>query len=202
MNLKKDYAGQKKRQLFLYEMIAIIKELHPHKYIHNPYIHQITELSELLSIKEQLLLKEVMYCATALNKHSRINNENHLISTREDFVNSLQLVLPKEKRLELKVYQNLKETFQEKCFTYDDVRFKLQIAKSTFKLHVEVLSTYGLIEKSYTKTISGSKLAQFKVVEKTFLDLSSYEKVKESPYHEMMEEFEDVKGYVDLEFRT
>ncbi|MCF6299608.1 MAG: hypothetical protein L3J52_00565 [Proteobacteria bacterium] len=205
MNLKKDYAEQKKRLLFLYEMTAIIKALHPRKYIHNPFEKEIDQLSELLDIKEALLLKEVMDCITLLNKQSRINEQNQLISTREDFVNALQLVLPKEKRLSqkaLKVYETLKETFAEEHFTYYQLYARLKIPKSTFKRHAQVLLVYGLLEHSYTNARSGAKLAQFKVVENTLIDLSVHEQEEEDPYHEMMQEFEDAKGFTDLQFRT
>lgn len=151
-------------KILLYHWVRIIKELFPHKKTENPYTKETQTLSQHLSLDDKLLFHDLLHSITLINAQSRQNEANQLISSQSDFINALQLVLPKTQQPSLKAlntHEKLRAIYQDKPFTYLDACTKLKVSKSTIKRAFKALMAQGLITRlNQTK----AKKAQFQAI--------------------------------------
>ncbi|MFY0602268.1 MAG: hypothetical protein JXR03_21525 [Cyclobacteriaceae bacterium] len=156
---------QTEKQLLLYRLTRIIKALYPHKQTQNPYKPEHLELTKYLDLETQLLFVDVLHSLTLLNNHSRMNTEGQLISTQIDYLNALQLVLPKELQLTaktLEIHTELSNIFKQNPFTYVSACSILKLSHSTMKRLTRPLLIHGLLRKHLEK---GGKKTLLQVVE-------------------------------------
>ncbi|MFY0602077.1 MAG: hypothetical protein JXR03_20550 [Cyclobacteriaceae bacterium] len=196
MKAKKGQAGIKKsdqeierKLLLLHEWTQIIQSLYPHKSTQNPYQNHLTQLTEHLTIKEQLLHQSLVHSITLMNKHSRMNERGELISTESDNLNALYLLLPPEAQLtpkNLTIYSTLKATYQDQPFTYVEASSRLKLSHSTVKRLLRPLLLYGMIEKARSQD---STKTQLRVIDTT-------QDQSEEFFAEAQGEWKEFRGFV------
>jgi len=197
MKPKKTHTEQKK--VLLYELQQITKALYPKLKTVNPYQAQTQHYLNDLPITEQLLYKEIVHSLTLLNKQSRLNEHQKIITSKTDILNAMQLLgleqLPKQNQ-SLEAHEKLYKKYQNKPFTKLDAQVYLRKSKTTIRRYFIDLKQLELLEKTNQK--------------KEFRDLYQVkrksiiyqEKETRSVYQQAFEEWEDYQGWTDLTHRT
>jgi len=199
MKLKKDTPDQN-YLLLLYEWVAIVRALTPEKAIQNPYQESFAEKLQLLPLKEQLLFDDLVECITMMNRQSRSNEKGQLISSRNDNLNALQLVLPKTMQItprHSKTISRLKECFKNAPFTYNQASVALRCSHSTTKRKLVPLIAHGHIEK--LPDLTGRKRRMILVDNPANIQL---QKTTQSLFEQASEEWKDYRGFTELHYRT
>jgi len=192
--------GRSNYLLLLYEWVAIVRALTPEKAIQNPYQESFAEKLQLLPLKEQLLFNDLVECITMMNRQSRSNEKGQLISSRNDNLNALQLVLPKTMQItprHSETISRLKEKFQQTPFTYNQASVALRCSHSTTKRKLIPLIAHGHIEK--LPDLVGKKKKMVLVDNPTSMQA---QKAAQSYFEQASEEWKDYRGFTELHYRT
>ena len=197
MKPKKTHTAEKK--VLLYELQQIIKALYPSLKTVNPYQTQIQQYLKDLPIKEKLLYNEIVHSLTLLNKRSRINEHQKIITSKTDILNAMQLLdfeqLPKQKQ-SLEIHEKLYKKYKNKPFTKLDAQVYLRKSKTTIRRYFMDLQQLELVEKINQKK-------QFRDLYQVKRKPTNYqEKETRSIFEQAFEEWEDYQGWTDLTYRT
>jgi len=179
--------GKETRKLLLYRLIRLVKALYPTTRTNNPYQSQ---LSTYLELEDQLLCKDLIHVLTILNGHSRLTDKE-LTSTQTDYLNALQMILPRELQLTPKVlaiHEQLLGIYEESPFTYIESCSRLKTSKTVLKRILRPLLLHGLAEKC--KPDKGTKIL--------IRVLKSSTKHETSMFDQAHEAWKDYKGFVEL----
>jgi hypothetical protein len=186
------------KKILMYELVHIVEELFPNKRTENPYFETTQNHAQGLPLEEQLLFHKLIHSLTLLNKQCRINpTKQYFATSEEDVVNILHLFKPELAENPRKVfafYDDLKAKFQENFFTKEQAQAFSKTSKRSTERYLQQLITYDLAQREPGRI--GNQRAKYK--------LKIKEKRKPNPksiYEEAFEEFEDFKGFIDLEFR-
>lgn len=200
MKTKKGKAEQKKRvknrTVLLYEFTRIIIAIYPKKQTTNPFTEATEKLCKKLSISDYLLFTDTLHCLTLLNGISRENSSGDLISSREDILSAIQLLMPDSMCINTTYgsnFETLRQSFKKSPFTYLEASMLLKCSHSSIKRKLSPLISHGLIEKTNLK--SGNRM---------LLKLnSSVEELPQSEpflsaFESAFEQWQDYKGFVDF----
>ena len=187
-----DIIKEKERQLRLYRLTRLIREIYPNISVKNPYRQSQNIITDMLNEDELLLFNDVMEGITLLNAESRKTSERTLESTEQDYLNALRLVMPRENMLSetyIDHHRSLRERFGEEGFTYLEARHYLRKSMSGVKRIFNVLELYGLLKRHHPKY----GRAIFWVMEKEVEDKGHMEL-----FEEMQGEWKDFVGFVEF----
>ncbi len=186
----------------LYRLVALVRELHPNQRSENPYQAQMQSYVHQMDVEEQILLHNLIHSLTLLNAPSRKKEKQVLYSTQNDNLNALELMKNPEEKLNLQaleMYQQLEQNFGYEPFTKEEALEKLSIKNRTFtyrakslKAH-QMLSYIGIVQRSFGKTSLYQLLNNH---------LKFSQAKTEDVWEEITEEYQEFKGFVDLEYRT
>jgi len=112
---------EKERQLRLYRLTRLIREIYPNMPVKNPYRGNQNMITEMLNEDEILLFNDVLESITLLNGESRKTSGRTLRSTEQDYLNAVKLVMPKEDMLSetyIDHHHSLREQSKDECFTH------------------------------------------------------------------------------------
>ena len=197
MKSQKTHTAEKK--VLLYELQQITKALYPTIKTINPYQEQIQHYLKDLPIKEQLLYSEIVHSLTLLNKQSRINEHQKIITSKTDILNAMQLLdleqLPKQNQ-SLEVHEKLYKKYKNKAFTKLDAQVYLRKSKSTIRRYFIDLKQLELIEKLSQKE---NYRALYQVKRKPII---YQEQETRTIFEQANEEWENYQGWTDLTHRT
>ena len=197
MKPKKTHTAEKK--VLLYELQQITKALYPTIKTVNPYQEQIQDYLKELPIKEQLLYNEIVHSLTLLNKQSRINEHQKIITSKTDILNAMQLLdleqLPKQNQ-SLEAHEKLYKKYRNKPFIKLDAQVYLRKSKTTIRRYFIDLKQLELLEKTNQKK-------QFRDLYQVKKKPIIYqEKETKSIFEQAHQEWEDYQGWTDLTHRT
>jgi hypothetical protein len=187
-----DIIKEKERQLRLYRLTRLIREIYPNTPINNPYRNNQNIITEMLNEDEKLLFNDVLESITLLNGEGRKASGRTLQSTEQDYLNALKLVMPKENMLSetyLDHHRHLREQFKDEGFTYLEARHYLKKSMSGVKRIFNVLELYGLLKRHHPK----HGRATFWVMEKEVEDKGHMEL-----FEDMQGEWKDFIGFVEF----
>jgi hypothetical protein len=182
------------KQLLLHHLIQIVQELHPNTRTQNPY--QTATIADYLDLQGQLLFRKVLHCITVINGHSRTNDTREIISTRSDYINALQLVLPAEMKLDVKslnAHAKLRTHFVDNPFTQLEACCLLRISKTGFRRRLQPLLLQSLIIKQKEKR---EQKALFRAIEPDLID--EKQNPTQSLFEMMQGEWKDYIGFVEF----
>jgi hypothetical protein len=189
MNTKKTPTDQKNKNV-LYQLESLITTLYPKYKTVNPYQEYLQSYYEDLNIEDVLLFKRLLKSITLLNHKERTQQNRTYISSYGDVLTTIELIgrYTINDKL-LKSYTDLKYIFRESPFT------KLQAARVLRKSmrYVERLLPIFYHLKLAEKT-------NIKQGQKHTYRLLGYENT--STHQEIFEEFEDHRGFTDVQMRT
>jgi hypothetical protein len=147
-----------------------------------------------------MLLEDLIHTITLTNKNSRENEKGELLTTREDLLNAVQLIMPKEKRIapkHLETLARLRAVFKYEPFTWLQAIIALKTSRSTVKRNLVPLLTNGYIIKLEEKH---RKKRLLQIAEPEALLQEKEE--EESMFLEAMGDWSEFQGFVDLQYRT
>ena len=133
----------------IYRLIEIVKTLEPHKRTKNPYQDHIQKQIINLDLEDQIILHNLIHAITILNQSTRKLENRTLISTREDNINALELILPNRNKISqstLLFKQQIEEFFGYKSFIKIEAQDQLRISKTTFVNHANKLIAHNLMQ--------------------------------------------------------
>jgi hypothetical protein len=188
------------KELLLYQWVRIVREIFPRTRTENPYQNELKALSEKLELTEVFLLEDLIHAITLMNKNSRENEKGELLTTREDLLNAVQLIMPKEKRIapkHLETLARLRAVFKYEPFTWLQAIIALKTSRSTIKRNLDPLLTNGYIIKLEEKH---RKKRLLQIAEPEALLQEKEE--EESMFLEAMGDWSEFQGFVDLQYRT
>ncbi len=194
MNSKKRHT-QTKNKSILYQLESLIKTLYPKYKTINPYEQYLKGYYKELPIEDLLLFKRLLRSITLLNHKERTQDRGSYLSSYADVLTTIELMSQytiNDKLL--KSYTELKYIFHGRPFT------KLQAARVLRKSirYIErllpLLYHLKLAEKTPLK--QGSKHTY------KLLDYQSSVYEPEIAFEAVSADFENVKEFIDLEYRT
>jgi hypothetical protein len=188
------------KELLLYQWVRIVKEIFPRTRTENPYQNELKAITKKLGVTETLLLEDLIHTITLTNKNSRENEKGELLTTREDLLNAVQLVIPKNKRMTSKNVETLaqlKAVFQDEPFTWLQAIIALKTSRSTVKRNLVPLLTNGYIIKLEEKH---RKKRLLQIAEPEALLQEKEE--EENMFLEAMGDWSEFQGFIDLQYRT
>ncbi len=186
------------KEALVYELIQICRELGGRKQTENPYRSTINKFKHILSIGTYLQLNEMIHCLTLLNRSAREKERGIYISTREDVVNAMNMILPDKIKLtekELETHRKLKHHFGDVPFTYLEAAVKLRLSLSSIKRQLTPLKAYAMVRDLPRE---GGERRQMQVIEQK----SIKQVKKQSMFEDMMEDWKDFRGFENLIYRT
>jgi len=196
MKSQKTHTEQKK--VLLYELQQITKALYPKLKTVNPYQAQIQEYLKDLPIREKLLYKEIVHSLTLLNKQSRLNEQQKIITSKTDILNAMQLLelnqIPKQTQ-SLEAHEKLYKKYRNKPFTKLDAQVYLRKSKTTIRRYFKDLKQLELLEKTNQKK---QFREQYQVKRKA---VNYQEEETRSIFEQAHEQWEDYQGWTDLTHR-
>jgi hypothetical protein len=195
----KQKANEESRELLLYQWVRIVREIFPRTRTENPYQNELKAITEKLELTETMLLEDLIHTITLTNKNSRENEKGELLTTREDLLNAVQLIMPKEKRIapkHLETLERLRVVFKYEPFTYQQAIIRLNTSRSSIKRNLIPLVANGHIIKLKEK-YRKKRLLQIATPEEILQD-----EKEENMFLEAMGEWSEFQGFVDLQYRT
>jgi len=160
--------------------------------VENPYLQELVNLPIQFNFKETLLLKELIASITLVNKKSRESIEGKLITAREDVLNALLLLIPKDKKLNshhAEALEKLRNTYPNVPFSCEQASALIGKSKRTIYRLMKLLEYHSLVEKL---TNSRYEKSYFQVSpKKTYLQ----EEEKENAFEIAFEEYSDITQY-------
>lgn len=191
--IQKEIRGLK---LEIFRLVQIIKEIEPHTPTKNPYQNTFENQIKHLDIEEKLLLKELIHCLTILNATSRETQKKTLISTREDNLNALEILLPKKLKITQKIItfkEQLEHLYSNTVFEKQEAIKHLKMSNTRFITYVQVLIKHGLIQhigyedRNFRKNCSLYQLITPK----------EYIAEKENIWETVFEPYKDINGFIE-----
>lgn len=186
------------KEELVYELIQICRELGGRKQTENPYRSTLEKFKHILPTASYLQLNEMIHCLTLLNRSAREKQKGIYISTREDVANGMNMILPDKIKLtdkEMETHRKLKHHFGDVAFTYLQAAVKLRLSYSSIKRHLTPLKAYQLVRDLPRE---GGGRREMQIIEQK----SIKQVKKQTMFEEMMEDWEDFKGYENLQYRT
>ena len=196
MKAQKTHTEQKK--VLLYELQNIIKQLYPNKRTINPYQEHIQDYLQQLPITEQLLFNNLLHTITLINQRGRLQEYSKIISSQTDILNTIELLQNDTLAINqnaIESYHKLYKRYQEKAITLLDAQIVLHKSQTTIKRYFKALQKLQLVEK--VKQKQGLKHL-YKLLKKP----QQKETNNQSIYQQAFEQWNDYKGFTDLQTRT
>ena len=181
------------RQLKLYRLARLIKSLYPATSVSTSYKSYQSIIDRLLDEDEKLLFEDLLSAITVLNGFGRKLGGRTLYSSESDFMNALQLVLPKDLQLTervLDVHQSLLKIFGDKGFTYLEARNKLRISET----HLRRLLKPMFLHKLAIREIPKSGRTKVYLKSMVHKEKESYQET----FEQMQGEWKDFVGFVEF----
>jgi hypothetical protein len=179
----------------LYKLEGLIKSLYPGYNTVNPYDEYLQEYYNDLVIEDVLLFKRLLKSITIINHKERPQEHRKYISSYGDVLTTIELLSNYTINDHLmNYYAQLKDIFQDRPFTKLQASRVIRKSVRSVERSLELWRHLKLAEK--TKIKQGSK---------AMYQLLGYESTHEKPvniYDEMMEEYNDYKGFINLQERT
>ena len=192
MNTQKTDTEQKKHSKnLLYQLESIVKTLYPNYKTENPYESYLVFYYQELDIEDVLLFKRLLRSITLLNHKERVQSNKRYTSSYADVLTTIELISRHTiNDVILRSYVQLKDVFKENTFTKLQASRVLRKSMRSIDRYLQLWSHLKLIEKTNIK--QGSKHT-YKLLGYT-----------NSVYTEetILDEFEDYKGFIDLQQRT
>jgi hypothetical protein len=177
-------------ETLLYHLARIVRELHPNQLSHNPY--DIGMIKHSMSVEDQLLFKDLLHAITLLNAPSRNTRKEAIISSPSDFINAMQLVIPKELLIDIKcinAHQKLLDSFGKNPFSYVDGARCLKMSRPSFIRRLRPLLLQGMI----------IKLEERKENKTYFQVIDAYpNNDAQELFEEMQGEWKDFLGFIEF----
>ena len=175
----------------LYQLESVVKSLYPNYKTTNPYDSYLKTYYEELVIEDVLLFKRLLKSLTLINHKERPQEGRRYISSYGDVLTTIELMSQHTiNDTLLNSYVQLKAIFTDRPFTKLQASRVLRKSIRSVERYIELWSHLKLAEKSHQK--QGNK---------NMYKLMSYQSPN-TAYQEMNEQYEDYKGFVDLELRT
>ena len=185
----------------IYRLIEIVKTLEPHKRTKNPYQDHIQKQIINLDLEDQIVLHNLIHAITILNQTTRKLEGKTLVSTREDNINALELILPNRNKISqstLLFKQQIEEFFGFKSFIKIEAQDQLRISKTTFVNHANKLIAHNLMQ-FVGLTPGVSQRSIYQLIKPEIME----EQIEEpSAFEQASEEFTEGKFFEELQYRT
>lgn len=177
------------KKLLLHRLVMIVENLFTG--VHTQIPSEISMLYGYLNSEDHLLYESLVRCITLLNRPSRMQEGDRLLSSQDDLLNALHLLLPRNEQLTPKIldsYDVLRSFYKESWFNYHQAASRLQVSERTVHRMIKVMLLYGLLERD---TEAFNKRAKFRVpVDPNDSALSMFS--------EANEDWEDFIGFVEF----
>jgi hypothetical protein len=192
MNPEKTHTAKNKN--LLYQLESLIKLLYPNHKTTNPYRDYLQTYYEELVIEDVLLFKRLLKSITIINHKERPQENRRYISSYGDVLTTIELMSQHTLNdVLMSSYVQLKDIFKEHPFTKLQASRVIRKSIRSVERSLELWQHLKLVKKS-----------QVKQGNKHMYELLNYKNPQNETgiYNEMMEEFNDYKGFTNLQERT